>query len=165
MIAERLKRFREKKGYNQEGMARAAGMTQRTWGNWEDASPKALPWLAALARHFDISADYFLCLTDLPESLKTRTLPEGGSELLEYLPDLSNRARSELLAIAEAIHEEDQKWTQYGFGVDAIESTLGEDFAEQLRLRLAALTAELGSERAAIAHIRSCILGEEPPQD
>lgn len=165
MIANRLKRFRASKGYNQEGMAKITGMSQRAWDSWEENPPKALDSLVALVRRFNISADYFLCFTDLPISPDTRTLPEGGSELLEYLPDLSSRARSELLAIAEIIHEEDQRWKQYGFGMDALEATWGEDFAEQLRLRLAALTAELGSERAAIAHIRAAILGEEPPQE
>lgn len=165
VIANRLKKFRAGKGYNQEGMAKLTRMSQRAWDSWEENPPKALDSLAALAKHFNISADYFLCLIELPISVDTRKLPEGGSELLEYLPDLSDRARSELLAIAEIIHEEDMRWKQYGVGVDALESTWGADFAEQLRLRLATLTAELGSEKAAIAHIRAAILGEEPPQE
>lgn len=165
MIAERLKGFREEKGYSQEGMAKVAKMSQRAWGGWERTAPKALWSLVALARHFDTSADYLLALTDIAEPKEAKTLPEGGSELLQQLSGLSERARSELLMIARAIYEEDQRWVQYGVAVDALESTLGEDFAEQLQLRLATLTAELGSESAAIAHIRASILGEVPPQD
>lgn len=165
MIAKRLKQLRESKGYSQEGMAKVGNMTQRAWAGWEQAAPKALWSVVALANHFGTSTDYLLHQTDIIEPKEAKTLPEGGSEILRHLDGLSDRARSELLTIARVIYEEDQRWIQYGIAVDALESTLGEDFAEKLRLRLATLTTELGSEGAAIAYIRASILGEEPPHE
>lgn len=92
VIAERLKGLREEKGYSQEGMAKIGKMTQSAWAGWERRAPNALWSLVALARHFDVSSDYLLQLTDISEPTIPNTLPEGGSVVLKYLAGLSGPA-------------------------------------------------------------------------
>jgi transcriptional regulator with XRE-family HTH domain len=147
VIAKRLKEFREEKGYNQEGMAKIAGMSQRAWDGWEEMPPNALRSLVALARHFGVSTDYLLKLTDNPRSVENKPLPEGGSEVLNYLDVMSDRARQEVIALVRALYELDQRWQRYERAITMIQQLGGENMLDQLE-------RSLGSELFSLQEIR-----------
>lgn len=131
-ISRRLKALREEIGYNQEGMAKITGMSQRAWDGWEEKPPKALMALAALCRHFGISADYFLGLIEDRQSYKDTSLPEGGSEVIGYMSEVSDRARQEIIELARMLHDIDQRWERYDRAVTMIEQMGGSALLDNL---------------------------------
>jgi integrase len=62
----RIKQLREQYGYSQEGIAGIVGMSQTTYSGWEKTFPEQLTRLAALVKHYDVSTDYLLELTNDP---------------------------------------------------------------------------------------------------
>ena len=71
-VSERLKQLREARTGNQSGVARAVGMSQTTYSDWEASPPRALDYLRRLAEHFHVSADYLLGLTNDPRPADER---------------------------------------------------------------------------------------------
>lgn len=80
-----MKRLREARTGNQAGVAKAAGMSQTTYSDWEANPPRALEYLAGLANHFHVSADYLLGLTNDP-----RSADERGAGWDETVVDIAN---------------------------------------------------------------------------
>lgn len=119
-----------------------------------DAKQPSYDLLTRIVTYYSTSFDYLF-------GHKEEKLPDGTKEIVQMMQDMSARARSELQAIVQAVYQEDLKWRQYEFGVDAMENAFGPDFNEKLKNRLAFLIARLGSEDAALAHIRDSILAEE----
>lgn len=100
MISRRLQDLRNSNGYSQEGMAKIGKMTQRTWGNWETEPPSALESLALIARHFQISADYLLGLTE-DRIIHKLTVNEVLAELIVVAQKLPEFRKKDLLNLAE----------------------------------------------------------------
>ena len=65
-MAERLREVRDRRGYNQTGMALLADVAQTTWSIWEDKPPQQFTSLRKLAEGLEVSADYLLGITDDP---------------------------------------------------------------------------------------------------
>ena len=91
----RIKELREQYGYSQEGVAGIVGMSQTTYSGWEKQPPESLRRLAALARHYDVSADYLLGLSNDPTPADRRrmwsqTVVAIANDLME-LPDYRQR--------------------------------------------------------------------------
>lgn len=77
-------------------------MTQSTLGQWERGDPPtAFPLLAKLARHYDVSADWLLGLTDDRAPAAERDLPDGAPDLLETARAMSPQGLALLARIAE----------------------------------------------------------------
>lgn len=80
MIALGLKRFRDKLGYSQTGIAESVGMKQTTWSGWENNPPDALEWLVELSRRHGVSIEYILGVTDDPTPIVPVTTGLLGAE-------------------------------------------------------------------------------------
>lgn len=85
-VSERLKQLREARTGNQSGVARAVGMSQTTYSDWEASPPRALDYLRRLAEHFHVSADYLLGLTNDP-----RPADERGAGWDDVVVDIANQ--------------------------------------------------------------------------
>lgn len=97
MFSTLLKDLRMKKGLTQGQLAKAAGVSPGNVGDWETGKSKpGYNALAALARIFDVSADYLLEIETVPAkasiSLDSYKIDQGltcdGSPLNEMEADL-----------------------------------------------------------------------------
>ena len=64
-IGKRIKEIRTERGLSQEKMGEALSVSQDTISLWEQG--KSVPtaeYLIAMARQFDVSVDYILCLQE-----------------------------------------------------------------------------------------------------
>jgi transcriptional regulator with XRE-family HTH domain len=110
-ISERLKKFRDSLGYNQEGIAESVGMKQRTWSDWEKSPPEALQWLVNLSRRYSVSVDYLLTLTDDPTPHKSNAVayplrnPEIA-DLMRLMPLYQQDAILQMVAVIRKIEKE-----------------------------------------------------------
>lgn len=112
VVGERLKELRQQMGMTQPDAMEALerkGVTiaQSHMSNLENGTKlPSLPLLAALAQVYETSVDYLLGLTDNQLSARDmeRELRTGGvsGRIGQIMADLSDKARSDLLAIAEA---------------------------------------------------------------
>lgn len=65
IFAERLKDLRDKKGHTQDEVGRAVGKSREAVSKYEIGEREPdLVAVASLARHFNVSADYILGITD-----------------------------------------------------------------------------------------------------
>lgn len=108
-MSERLKALREQANHSQEGIAAIAGVSQVTWSNWEKQPPSQLDALIRISRHYQISADYLLGLSD-------RVAPPGYDITPEekLLAQLSRPQRAivrALLALLVRQSPEDRQFT------------------------------------------------------
>lgn len=68
IFAERLRKVREEKGESREDLGKALGVSVSQISEMEnDRKGTTLEKLTALSRHYNVSADYLLGLTDRPE--------------------------------------------------------------------------------------------------
>lgn len=65
-IAESLKRFRKQWGLTQKQIASVLGVSQQTYQVYEGKSVPSASIIVQLANHFNVSADYLLGLSDVP---------------------------------------------------------------------------------------------------
>lgn len=73
VLAERIKELRKARGMNQKALAEAVGATQGAVSQWElgIAEPRGRQ-IARLAEALDVSADYLLGRTEVPNIYKLR---------------------------------------------------------------------------------------------
>jgi transcriptional regulator with XRE-family HTH domain len=95
MVSQRFRELRESGNYSQEGIANTAGVSQATWSSWERQPPNQFEALARLARHYDVSADYLLGLSNDPTPADRRRMWSQmvvsiANDLME-LPDYRQR--------------------------------------------------------------------------
>lgn len=122
-MAARLKQLREDQNTSQEDIAAVAGVSQVTWSTWEREPPKQFAALSRLAKRFGISANYLLGLNDDPVLLSG--IVDHDSETLAELHtiavDMSPQRRREILAIARALAEVEQReQTPLERGIDKV---------------------------------------------
>lgn len=113
-------------------------------------APNVWPLLARLAKRYETSADYLLGLTDDPRPHNSKPLPAGGVEMAQLLSALSDRGRAELLAVAQALSEQDAQWQESERAEWMAQGILGLEELESVQTRLVALGRKLGSRQAAI---------------
>jgi transcriptional regulator with XRE-family HTH domain len=134
MISERLRKFRLMESRNQQGVAKVAGMTQAAWAGWEKNPPKALESVVALAKHFGVSADYLLTLTDDPTPRHGK-LDSTSAELTQLIYQLPSWRRRDLLAMARTYLDMQQSDDQVGllnYLLDMYESYAGKEGRDKL---------------------------------
>lgn len=69
MFSERLKELRKNMGYTQKEIAEQIGTSQPSYQNWEKGSRKpSRETIQKLADFFNVSTDYLLGQTDIPNS-------------------------------------------------------------------------------------------------
>ena len=69
MFSERLKELRKNTGYTQKEIAEHIGTSQPSYQNWEKGSRKpSRETIQKLADFFNVSTDYLLGQTDIPNS-------------------------------------------------------------------------------------------------
>lgn len=111
-IAQRLIEERERIRYNQAGVAALAGVSQGSWSSWEAGNvPQQWAALENLARHFGVSADYILGLTDVRERVEDAIeamealalLNETARQICQAVSELSPERVDTLLAVAQAL--------------------------------------------------------------
>lgn len=167
MIAQRLKQWRDEKQLSQEDAARIAGVAQNTWSGWEREPPNSLRALANLARVCGVSADYLLGVSDY-KALNNKTLPEGSSELLDYLVGMSPRGRRTLLAVAATLAEQDQWWQEREAATTMAISLDEPGGLERLVMMIHRFTAQFDSAETAmtyLAELFASLEGTETPTD
>jgi transcriptional regulator with XRE-family HTH domain len=160
-IAKRLRNARERAGLTQDQAALYGKLNVKDGGQYISKlergknNPPTWDHLAKLAKVYRTSTDYLLCLTDDWRSPENRTLPEGGSELLEYLTQMSPRGRETVLAVVRVLAESDQWWQEReGATLMAIGiSNPGE--LERLAGDIRWFTERFGSLSVAINHMLS----------
>jgi transcriptional regulator with XRE-family HTH domain len=143
MISRRLQDLRNSNGYSQEGMAKIAGITQRTWGNWEseETLPEQLKQLAAIARHFRTSADYLLGLSEDP-TIHNLTVNEVLAGLMVTAQKLPAYRQKDLLDLADLFAR--KKNSDNAYALDVIASMVMNSGGEEERRLLIALLDLLG---------------------
>lgn len=109
MISNRLRELRDDLGNSQDGMAAAAGVSQRRWSDWERQDPQQMTALANVARHYGVSADYLLGLTDDPRPGSLSRLSPAGTAFLRMLQGMSEDAQRDAVAVAQVLYEADQR--------------------------------------------------------
>ena len=111
MFSELLKRLRSQKGVTQPQLAEAIGVSKGNVGDWETGKSKpGYQAIVALARYFDVSADYLLELNQTPDPNTTVSTPNEKEEeaLLSVYRKLDMRDKDELYKIAK-LKEENSK--------------------------------------------------------
>lgn len=107
----RLRKARERAGLTQGQVAEYTGIGKQYISKLERGANEPPTWelLAKLARQYRTSTDYLLGMIDDWRPPENKTLPEGGSEMLEYLSGMSDRGRADLLAVARVLYQSDQE--------------------------------------------------------
>lgn len=152
--AMRLRRARERAGLSQEQAALYSDLKVK-WGkeyiskleNPDRVEPPVWDHLRRLTTLYRTNADYLLGLTNDYRPLENKTLPEGGSELLEYLVDMSDSARADLIAIAKVLHNSDQLRQAYRMVTHYLD-TIDPITAERFLREVSRLSAEVGADAA-----------------
>jgi transcriptional regulator with XRE-family HTH domain len=109
MFSELLKRLRSQKGVTQPQLAEAIGVSKGNVGDWETGKSKpGYQAIVALARYFDVSADYLLELNQTPDSNTKVSTPKEEEALLSVYRKLDMRDKDELFKIAK-LKEENNK--------------------------------------------------------
>lgn len=105
-MAERLRELRAEKGYNQEGMAAIAEVSQSTWSSWEKGTPEQFAALRRLAERAGKSADYLLGITDdpTPATRRDEWTPEAIAAV-SLVNELPAGKRGAALAVLKAAVE------------------------------------------------------------
>lgn len=96
-MADRLKEFRDRLGYNQQGLAEVAGVRQATWSRWEKETPEQFLALARIARHYGVSADYLLGIVDDPQPVHGDDLPPPVRTIVQLAVEWPPTRQQELL--------------------------------------------------------------------
>lgn len=99
-MADRLREFRERLGYNQQGLADAAGIRQATWSRWEKEPPDQFAALARIAERYGVSADYLLGLSDDPSPVRGEALPAPLRAVVQLAVEWPDARQQELLDVA-----------------------------------------------------------------
>lgn len=136
-VSKRIVSLREEKGETQQELANAIGITRQSLSRYEIAARTVnAEVLGALARHFDVSADYLLGLSDVrstEQDMKTACEVTG----------LSEKAVLSLCKIKEKNHIYNEMISSQNFH------------------EIAALLQELEEEKWYISHVGKCDLREE----
>ena len=84
MLSKILKQERNKKGLSQMAFAKLFGVSQQTIGSWEtNRTSPDLESLSKLANFFNVSIDYLLGLTDIPETIDTYIAKQTNKQPVE----------------------------------------------------------------------------------
>lgn len=84
MLSKILKQERNKKGLSQMAFAKLFGVSQQTIGSWEtNRTSPDLESLSKLANFFNVSIDYLLGLTDIPETIDTYIAKQSNKQPVE----------------------------------------------------------------------------------
>ena len=163
---ERLRERRQTAGIEIKETALRLGKSYQYIRQLEEGinSPPAWPLIAGLAKLYDCSTDYLLGLTDDPRPNANSPLSPEGRELLELYEGLSVRTRRQLLAMVQALAAEEAAWRSYDMGATFVESLYGEEYLAAFNERLSALAVEFGSMDAALDHMRTLLLEEQPQE-
>ena len=93
MLAERIAHLRNQRGLTQQELAEGLNLSQRTVAAWEGGSRKpSYETLWELADFFDVTTDYLLGRTDIPNVYK-QPLPQTA-EKAELSPAMEAAIRS-----------------------------------------------------------------------
>ena len=88
MIAEKIKRLREARGWSQAELARRLGVTRNGANSWEQGLSMPSPaCLVELARVFSVSTDYLLGIENL-DSVNVTGLSDREIALLTDMADM-----------------------------------------------------------------------------
>ena len=84
MLSKILKQERTKKGLSQMAFAKLFGVSQQTIGSWEtNRTSPDLESLSKLANFFNVSIDYLLGLTNIPETIDTYIAKQNNKPAIE----------------------------------------------------------------------------------
>lgn len=84
MLSKILKQERTKKGLSQMAFAKLFGVSQQTIGSWEtNRTSPDLESLSKLANFFNVSIDYLLGLTNIPETIDTYIAKQNNKQAIE----------------------------------------------------------------------------------
>ena len=79
LFGMRLRELRKKAGETQKDLAALLGVSVNQIGEMENGrGASTYAKLALICEHYNISADYLLCLTDSPERLHPEPAEEAG---------------------------------------------------------------------------------------
>lgn len=108
--ATRLRIARERAGLTQVQVELYYGVGEKYVSKLERGENNPAGWdlVRKLARAYRTSTDWLLGLTEDYRPPENKTLPEGGSELLELLVRISPRGRDTLLSVAVTLAETDE---------------------------------------------------------
>lgn len=95
-------------------------------------------------------AKYYNTTTDWLLGKNKDSLPEGATEIIGYLSEMSPRGRAEIVVIAKAIHQLDQQWQAVGTGANMLANVYGPELLDAIEQELLTLSAELGDRSAAL---------------
>lgn len=107
-ISEIVRNLREDRDLYQKDVAKALGMTQQQYSNYENGSSEfSAHYIVILAKFFNVSADYLLGLSDCkhkPEALQQPIIPGCTAEhLLDMILSLSKCGRQNAVELIKMI--------------------------------------------------------------
>lgn len=149
-VAARITEVREKLTYNQAGVAKIAGVQQKTISNWErGVLPQQWESLIALAESVETTTDYLLGLSDDPCPQKGQELTADLRSIVDICQQLPAARRGDVLAIAEAIAQREAEQR----ALDMVKAVGGEDALAEI-VGILELAEREGSD-AARAYIQA----------
>ena len=103
---QRLRKLREKKHLNQQGLAMKLHLSQSTVSAYEigERTPD-METLIEMAKFFDVSIDYLVGLTDVKYQTSERDLPQEEAEHLHKFRQLDETAKDKLSAYMDGLSD------------------------------------------------------------
>lgn len=109
-IPDRLRQLRLERQYSQYDVADATGLNRSTYNNLERGTPAQFEWIIKLCRHYGVSADYILGLSDNPRGYYRVALQPDVIDLVDVVREASASKRAEILEVARVMvaHEREE---------------------------------------------------------
>lgn len=97
-FSQRIVTLRKQRKWTQEKLGELVNMSQRSVANWESGECcPSIPTLIELSKKFNVSIDYMLGCSDVPEKAKEQPAVQDGellSEVISRIQDLPDPALS-----------------------------------------------------------------------
>lgn len=97
-FSQRIVTLRKQRKWTQEKLGELVNMSQRSVANWESGERcPSIPTLIELSKKFNVSIDYMLGCSDVPEKAKEQPAVHDGellSEVISRIQDLPDPALS-----------------------------------------------------------------------
>jgi len=169
VLAKRLRQLRDAHALSQGQVAVYVGVAQTSYSALERGvvHPKTIDAITALARFYEVSADYLLGLTDDPTPVgRAEAAPPLAAEMLHTMRRLGPAHSRRLLVMAQALADDEEAQREAAHieqRVNQIADVLGDDAFEKVMEAL--LVAARTGDEATLRTVLDAALAQTAQQD